>query len=400
MESPSYKLSKNEIAFIKDDVKRCEITFSHLEEELIDHLCCLVEELINDGYTFDSALNNVKKDVGMDSLKAIEIQTIILINKKIQAMKKTMKISGIIGLSTIIISSIMKIMHWPGANLLLTLGFATLLLAYLPALSLTLKKEKILKRKMHLSYVGIITAFVLLLSFLFKIMHWPFYDYLKIVSWVLMFVFLIMLYNNVMKSEENRLLNQSMLLFFALLFVITVSYSLFEIKNPRLNKFTIENNIEASIKLFDYKTDKIYKQFDTLKINPFANDIAEIKTNTSEVIGKIEQIRNALFINRAEQEYFNKLLLKDYKITNEIENQAWMLESKILPDYCKLLSTKVNSDTALLLYIESSIVFGRLEFNNNPQVIYNNLQKLIRDVKTAESELLFNFHQTILLNNR
>jgi hypothetical protein len=396
MGSLNYKLSKNEIDFIKDDVKKSGISFSHLEDELIDHICCMVEELINDGFTFNTALTRVRKDIGIDSLKAIEIQTIILINKKFQGMKKTMKITGIIGLSTIIISSIMKIMHWPGANLLLTLGFATLLLAYLPALSLTLRKEKILKRKMQLSYVGIITAFVMLLHFLFTLMHWPFDDYFKIISWVLMLVFLIMLYYNVMRSDENRVLNQSMLLFFALLFVITVSFSLFDVKNPRLNKFTIENNLEASIKLFDTKIDKIFQQFDTLKINPYAKDITEIKTNTSEVIGKIEQIRNALFANKAEQETFNKQLLKDYKITSDIENQVWKLDSKILPNYRNFLNAKAKSYPALNSYIESSIIFGQLEFNNNPQVIYNNLQKLIRDVKIAEFELLYNFQQSNL----
>lgn len=80
MASLYYKLSKNEIDFIKDDVKKSEITFSHLEEELIDHLCCMVEELVNDGCTFEVAVEAMRKDVGMDSLKSIEIETIILIN--------------------------------------------------------------------------------------------------------------------------------------------------------------------------------------------------------------------------------------------------------------------------------------------------------------------------------
>jgi len=395
MESPYYKLSRNEIDFIKDDVKKSEISFTHLEEELIDHLCCMVEELMHDGCSFDLAFQNVKKEVGMDSLKAIEIQTIILINKKFHAMKRTMKISGIIGLSAIVVSSLLKIMHWPGAGILLTIGFATLLLAYLPALSLTLKKEKILKRKMQLSYFGIITAFVLLLSFLFGLMHWPYGDYIKFISWILMLVFLIMLYNNVMKSEENRVLNQSLLLFFVLLFVIEVSFSFLEIKNPRLSKVTIENNIEASINLFENKAIEIYQQFDTLKNNPRVNEIAELKTKTSEIISKIEHIRNSMFANKTEQENFNKQLLKDFKITNNIENLAWKLDSEILPNYRKFLNGKTKSNPALNSFIESSIRFGRLEFNNNPQVIYNNLQKLIRDIKIAESELLVNIRQSI-----
>lgn len=400
MERRYYRLSKNEIDFIEAEVKKSKITVSHLEEELTDHLCCTVEELITDGCTFDEALTQVRKDVGMDTLKAIEIQTLLLINKKLYAMKNTMKISGIIGLSAIVISSLFKIMHWPGAGILLTLGFATLLLAYLPALSLTLKKEKILKRKMQISYVGIFTAFVLLLSFLFTLMHWPFGDYIKIASWILVLVFLIILYGNIIKSEANRVLNLSMLLFFAILFIIDVTIGFLDLKNPRSSKFTIENNIEASISLLESKTDKMYLQLDSINKNPYAGDIKEIKITTSEVIGKIEHLREAIFASKVEQENFNKQLIKASIITNDIENQAWKLNSETLPAYRKFLTGKTTSQPEWDTFIESSLQFGQLAFNNNPQVIYNNLQKLIRDIKIAESVLLSEIQLSVLVKNQ
>ena len=388
MEGQYYKLSRNEIDFIIGEVKKNEISFSRLEDELIDHLCCMVEELINDGYTFKAAFETVRKNVGFDSLKAIEIQTIILINKKFQTMRKTLKISGIIGLSAIIISSILKLNHWPGAGPLLVLGFVTLLFSYLPALFLTLRKEKIMKRKMNLSYAGILTAFILLINMLFTLMAWPYKEYTFVVAWLLMLVFLVMLFNNIMKSEENRVLNLSLLLFFSIVLIIDVTLNLLPLRNPQLSKYTIENNIEANIKLYEHKTEKTYKLLGEIANNPNSGEIAEIRTKTSGITDKIGQIRDAIFTDKAEQENFNKRFFKNYEISNDIEKKAKKLESEI-SEYNKFMIEKSVSQPELNSFIEGSIQFSILEFNNiNPQVIYNNLQRLIRDIKIAESDLL------------
>ncbi len=260
MESQYYKLSRNEIDFIKDEVKRCEITFSHLEEELLDHLCCMVEVMMSEGHSFENALDLMKRDVGIETLKSIEVEIIILINEKIKAMRKTLKISGIIGLSAIVFSSILKFLHWPGASYLLIVGFAALLFTYLPVLSLTIKKEKILKRKLHLTYIGIFAASVLLISLLVTLLHLPYGTYFMVLSWFLMLIFLVMLFNVVMKTEEDRVLNLSMLLFFSILFVINIALNLQDVNNPRLNRYTIEPNLEVSTNLYVHKVEKCYKQ--------------------------------------------------------------------------------------------------------------------------------------------
>jgi len=388
MKSPYYKLSRNEIEYIKKDVEKSELSVTHLEEELIDHLCCVVEEYISEGYTFEKALARVRNEVGIETLKEIEIQTVLSINKKLYAMKNTIKISGIIGLTAIVISSLFKVMHWPGAAILLTFGFVTFMLAYLPALALTLKKEKILKSKMQLSYVGIATAFILLLSLLFSIMQWPYNDYLRIFSWAMILIFLFMLFRNIMKTEENRILNFSILLLLALLFVINITFRLLEINNPRLKEVILENNFKQSIDLFDHKTALLYQQLDTMEDNTIASEIAELKTYTEQVIAKVEEIRDGVFSSQSEQENFNKKIIKDNSITNELEYKVYDLSYKILPTYRSFILEKSNAQTQLSSFIECSIQFGNFEFNNNPQVIYNNLQKLIRDIKIVESELL------------
>lgn len=388
MEGQYYRLSRKEIDTIEAEVNKSGITLPNLAEELTDHICCTIEGMVNVGYAFEQAMAVVRKEVGLNTLKDIEIQTLILINKKFRAMKKLMKISGIIGLSAVVISSIMKINHWPGASILLLLGFATFLLAYLPALSLTLRKEKIVNRNRQLSYAGVFTAFVLLLSFLFTFMHWPYADYFKVASWTLTMIFLIMLYVNIIKSEENRIINLSILLFFVILFIIDVTFGFLDINNPRLSRFTIEENFEVSINMLQTSTDKLYLQMDSVKDHSVADEMKELKTTTANVISTIEQLRDGLFASKAEQENFQKKLIRDYVITNDIEHQAWKIESEILPAYRVLLLGKPGMQPAWKAFVESTIQFSSLDFNNAPPVIYNNLQRLIRDIKMAENECL------------
>ncbi len=291
MESQYYKLSRNEIDFIKDEVKRCEITFSHLEEELLDHLCCMVEVMMSEGHSFENALDLMKRDVGIETLKSIEVEIIILINEKIKAMRKTLKISGIIGLSAIVFSSILKFLHWPGASYLLIVGFAALLFTYLPVLSLTIKKEKILKRKLHLTYIGIFAASVLLISLLVTLLHLPYGTYFMVLSWFLMLIFLVMLFNVVMKTEEDRVLNLSMLLFFSILFVINIALNLQDVNNPRLNRYTIEPNLEVSTNLYVHKVEKCYKQLSLVNDSATKLEVRLIKEKIRVFTDQIETVK-------------------------------------------------------------------------------------------------------------
>ncbi len=386
MESQYYKLSRNEIDFIKDEVKRCEITFSHLEEELLDHLCCMVEVMMSEGHSFENALDLMKRDVGIETLKSIEVEIIILINEKIKAMRKTLKISGIIGLSAIVFSSILKFLHWPGASYLLIVGFAALLFTYLPVLSLTIKKEKILKRKLHLTYIGIFAASVLLISLLVTLLHLPYGTYFMVLSWFLMLIFLVMLFNVVMKTEEDRVLNLSMLLFFSILFVINIALNLQDVNNPRLNRYTIEPNLEVSTNLYVHKVEKCYKQL-SLVMNDSATklEVRLIKEKIRVFTDQIETVKLLLFASKAKQEEYSLQFFKDNLVHGTVQSWKLGVEVKELHDF---LLEKSISQPQLHSFIDNNIQFGYFDSQNDKQVLYNNLQRLLRDIKIAEYELL------------
>ena len=55
------ELSLHHIDQISRDINRQEITFSHLLEDLIDHVCCDVENEMQNGLDFTDAYHRVKQ---------------------------------------------------------------------------------------------------------------------------------------------------------------------------------------------------------------------------------------------------------------------------------------------------------------------------------------------------
>ena len=127
-------LNENQIKLIEADVETARITLVNLSDELVDHICCEVERLMEmKGKSFDEAYKEIKKQTGTHVLQKIQQNTLYLIDKNYKLMKNTMKITGNVSLSLIAFGTIFKIMYWPGATMLLVVGFVLLCFLFFPA---------------------------------------------------------------------------------------------------------------------------------------------------------------------------------------------------------------------------------------------------------------------------
>jgi hypothetical protein len=167
------ELSLNDIDRISRDIRREEISFSHLLEDLIDHVCCDVEYEMADGLSFNEAYNRVKRKMGSRRLKEIQEETLYEIDSKYRKMKTTMKVTGIAGTVLLGFASLFKIQHWPGAGPLMTLGAFTLAFIFMPSALGVLWKETHNRKKLFLFISAFFTAMFFILGTLFKIQHWP-----------------------------------------------------------------------------------------------------------------------------------------------------------------------------------------------------------------------------------
>jgi len=168
-------LTEEQIIFIRKTLSDEGIQNESLTDDVLDHICCVVEVLLKRGKTFDEALNEAINDLAPNGLKDLEIQTRYLLNsKRIIIMKKLMFSAGFIGALLISIGSLFKIMHWPMANVMVISGMIAFLLLFVPLFALDRYKvqaSKAMSAKIKIS-IGFISTFLIGLSVVFKLMHW------------------------------------------------------------------------------------------------------------------------------------------------------------------------------------------------------------------------------------
>jgi len=146
-----------------------------LRDDILDHLCCVVEIKMKKGESFDQALQEGVTELAPEGLRDIERKTIFLLNyKRIIIMKRFMYVAGFIGAFILTTGVTFKILHYPYANMLSTIGFLVLLLIYVPLLTVDKYKVAIagsLSERLKI-IMGCLSATVVGLSILFKIFHW------------------------------------------------------------------------------------------------------------------------------------------------------------------------------------------------------------------------------------
>ena len=167
------ELSLLHIDQISRDISNQEITFSHLLEDLIDHVCCDVEYEMQKGLTFNEAYQKVKQKMGNRRVKEIQEETLYAVDTKYRYMKNTMKISGISGTILLGFAAMFKIQHWPFASVMLTLGTIILAFVFMPSALGVIWKETHSRKKVFVLISAFLSGLFFIFGALFKIQHWP-----------------------------------------------------------------------------------------------------------------------------------------------------------------------------------------------------------------------------------
>lgn len=170
-----YQLKDQHIDFILNDISARGVTIEDLQYNLLDHICCVIENNLEENGDFESFYSLTVQTFFKNNLKEIEDETIsLIIFKHYYTMKKAMIISGTISTALLSMGLILKFMHWPGASIGILLGIVTLSLVFLPLMFLLKIKEKqSVKDKLTIG-IGAFAGILISMGILFKIMHWPY----------------------------------------------------------------------------------------------------------------------------------------------------------------------------------------------------------------------------------
>ncbi|MCD6018024.1 MAG: hypothetical protein K0S53_1145 [Bacteroidetes bacterium] len=170
-----YRISDTQIDYILNDISARGVEMESLQQNLLDHVCCIIEQNLEADGDFESFYQKTIKTFYKDVLWEIEEETLLLLTyKNYYTMKKIMIFSGIFSAAAMIFGIFFKFMHWPGAGVFIILGIGTSSLVFLPLLFLLkVKDSQQAKDKIILGF-GILSGILLSLSILFKVMHWPY----------------------------------------------------------------------------------------------------------------------------------------------------------------------------------------------------------------------------------
>lgn len=185
------KLSEEQIEVLALFLQSGGIRDGALFDDLLDHLICATRIEMKRGKSFESAMQKSVEELAPNGLQDLEAQTRYLLNsKRIIIMKKLMYAIGFIGAASLSFGSLFKLMHWPGANIMLLSGIILFLLVFVPLWAIDRYKVEISKAlSTRLKFIGGVTSAVLVgLSVIFKTLHLQGANVLLVLG-VLTFVF-------------------------------------------------------------------------------------------------------------------------------------------------------------------------------------------------------------------
>jgi hypothetical protein len=176
---------------IRGVIDQSTISNDLLKDDVLDHICCVVEHRMDRGKPFEAAMPEAFKELAPDGLDDIQREAVFLLNsKKIILMKKVMYSIGLISTMAMSLGWLFRILHMPGGFELINYGFLAFSLVFLPMLAINQFKvsvNKALSEKLRI-ILGLLSGIVTCGAVLLKVFHYPGADTLLFTG-ALIFIF-------------------------------------------------------------------------------------------------------------------------------------------------------------------------------------------------------------------
>ncbi len=394
-------LKDEQVQFILNDIRRNGIELEDLQLSLLDHICCVIEDEWSTNVSFEEKYKEILPRFFKKNLSEIQEETELLLTfKNYYAMKKLMITSGAISAFGFFIGAFFKVMHWPGASVLMVLAVTVFSFIFLPILFTIRSREVKLVREKWTLGIGTVVGILFSLSCLFKVMHWPGANIMGVSALAgLVFVFLPIHFFGGIKNPETKTST-----IVSSVILLAISGLLFLMVNLRGSQWSdnalflaINNSEQSNQVLADISSDYIRKSEDA--------KMQEVGVKTSEVLLKIQTFRTYVMkdmdFNNAEKTTDEIAVKKEGKTfvsfmyllfdnqhlpTSELTNFK-----KDLLEYRKFASSNVDGNPVLLPSFPKQANDDwerKMFFKVNLEGILRNLNQLELDAEIAQLALL------------
>ena len=225
------KLTDEQVEYVLNEIKARGVTIEDLQYNLLDHMCCIIENEMRDEDDFYQFVNAVFPRFFNEKLVEIEKETILLVTfKNYYAMKKTMYLTSVLVTAFMILFSLFKIFHLPGAGALFVITVVLFSSLFLPLVILIKLKDESKKTEKMVYSFGFLLGISTSIGVLFKLMHWP-YAGILMLSGVSIFTFIYVPLYYITQSRTTKDKYQTILLSILMFTVGGLMFALFDLKH-------------------------------------------------------------------------------------------------------------------------------------------------------------------------
>ena len=200
-------LSDQQTETVRQRVLAENISITTLADDVVDHLCCVIEQKLTLGIPFETALTEAIQELAPEGLEQLQEETILLLNNdKIIFMKKVTYLIGLLSTMCYSLGWAFSVLRWPGGFEMSTYGMMAFLFLFLPMIAVNYFRFKIRKGSPEKWYtlLGFVSAALMGLTAVFKVLHLQGTDFLLLVSIsVFVFAFLPVLFFSLYKKAVN-----------------------------------------------------------------------------------------------------------------------------------------------------------------------------------------------------
>ncbi|MEQ9288252.1 MAG: hypothetical protein RIG77_15150 [Cyclobacteriaceae bacterium] len=167
-------MTQEEIDRVRQLLTGMGLSDPSLQKELIDHVCCDVENYMAQGMGFEEAFEKTKNDIPKNQFRQIQKETMEVLNKKIRLTTVFTYLSFFM----LVLATAFKLMRFPGAGHLLMASFVGLAITLLSGLvTHPLIRER--GRGRVALFALSVSVILFLTSLCFQLLHLPGMSFLR-----------------------------------------------------------------------------------------------------------------------------------------------------------------------------------------------------------------------------
>ena len=111
------KLTDEQVEAIKAYVEAQKVKIPSLRDDLIDHLCCVIERELGKGQSFEDLLYQAVADIAPNGLQELEHKTLFLLNaQRLLFLKRLLYLTGFGSAVAFTGGVVFKLLQLPGIN--------------------------------------------------------------------------------------------------------------------------------------------------------------------------------------------------------------------------------------------------------------------------------------------